>query len=132
MISGVKIDLGGREFEVPALTIDQLETFEEDIARASSAALNTAENFGKERLAAMARVIHGALSRNYPELALEEARKLLDLGNIGRAWAAVMGVSGLSEKEPGVGEAKAEAAAGTTSAQASVAEPAGPGAIPAS
>ncbi len=130
MIRGVKIDLGGHEYELPSLNLDQLEEFELDIAKVSESAVAGAEAFGKERLAAMARVIHAALTRNYPELVLSEVRKGLDLANVGRAWAAVMGVSGLLEKESPTpaGEAKAEAAPGTTSAQASAAEPAGPGA----
>lgn len=134
MIRGVKIELGGQEFEIPALTIDQLETFETDIAEVSKIALTDAENFAKGRLAAMSRVIHGAMSRNYPELALAEVRRLLDLSNIGRAWAAVMGVSGLLAREaPGpVGEAQAGAPAGTTSAPASAATQDGAGGTPAS
>lgn len=127
MIRGIKIDLGGREFHLPALTIAQLEEFEEDIVSVSKAALRETELFAKERFAAMARVIHAALSRNYPDIALDELRKMLDLENVGRAWSAVMGLSGLFRKDDPAGEANAEAPIGTASAPRSADTPAGTG-----
>ncbi|MDE2469982.1 MAG: hypothetical protein KGL35_14880 [Bradyrhizobium sp.] len=132
MIRGVKIELGGETFQVPALTLEQLETFETDIAAVSETALTEVGAFAKERLAAMARVVHAALSRNYPELALEDLRRLLDLRNIGPAWAAVMGVSGLMEKDTPEGEAQAEAPIGQASAPVSAAGQDGAGTKPAS
>lgn len=134
MIRGVQIEIGGREFTLPALNIEQLETYEEDIKKVSEAAVKGVEAFAKERFAAMARVIHAALTRNYPELAIEEVRNLLDLRSVGPAFQAVMGVSGLDQKEAPspVGEAKAEAPTGGASAPASAAAPAGAGPTPAS
>ncbi len=43
-------------------------------------------------------VIHSALSRNYPELTIEDVEELVDLGNFSEVFQAVMGVSMLKKK----------------------------------
>lgn len=131
MIRGEETELGGKTFTIPPLTLDQLEEFEKDIAAASEMALDEATVFAKARLMAMARVIHAALTRNY-DISLDDVKKLLDLGNVGRAWMATMGVSGLEKKDAPAGEAKAEAPqTGTASARNSAPSPAGAGTKPA-
>jgi hypothetical protein len=132
MIRGVKIELGGREFVLPALTLDQLEELEEDIATVSKLVTGEIESFGRERYKAMARVIHAALARNYPDMAIEEVRSLLDLSNVGRAWKAVMGVSGLDQKDAAREEQTAQMPTGGASAPASAPIPDGAGTKPAS
>lgn len=110
MIEGVKLRLSGRDFIVPALNFRQLKERKADIDKMSDPELAAKDGFGAERIDAIKRVLHAALSRNYPELEIEELDGLLDLNNSGRACDAVLGVSGLqrveSEEESPSGEAE--------------------------
>ena len=54
----------------------------------------------------MVTVVHAALTRNYPDLAVEQVWDGLDLRNIRAAMDAVAGASGLEAKDA-AGEARA-------------------------
>lgn len=55
---------------------------------------------------------HAALRRNYPEMTREEVADLIDIGNMGEVFAAVMDVSGLKRKEQEAAQAGEAQAAG--------------------
>ena len=103
MIPGVKIPMGDHEYEVPPLTLGQLRRLQSRLADLSSG--DTALVMG-----AVCEIVQAAMSRNYPNLTVENVEELIDLGNRERVIAAVLGNSGLK-----LGEAMAVTSVGVPS-----------------
>ncbi len=94
-IPGTLINLGGVEFVMPPLNLDQIREFENIIPE-----LGKKDGFTANADEALP-VIYAALSRNYPDLKLEELRALLDAGNLKAASLAVIMSSGYTPGKPG-------------------------------
>jgi len=104
LLDGVRLNLGGREYVVPPLNFAALRRLEHDIQTVQGlSGIPTGE-----AIDAVVRIAHAAISRNYPDITVEDMAELIDMGNITHVLNAVMGVSGLRE-------GKAPAAAGTES-----------------
>jgi hypothetical protein len=97
MIPGIKISMGGSDYEVPPLTLGQLKRLQPIIARLGSQDQN-------EIFDAISEIVQVALSRNYPSISKEQVEDLLDLANCADTVAAVLRGSGLK-----LGEAMAVA-----------------------
>jgi len=96
MIDGEKINLGGEEYVVPALNLKQLKRFSPRLKD-----LGGLDEAGMVSL--QAEIVHAAITRNYPEIALDQVEEMLDLRNIAATFQAVMNQSGL---EKAAGETK--------------------------
>lgn len=94
-IPGTLINLGGVEFVMPPLNLDQVQQFE-GILPTMGQKLTFRENMEE----AMP-LLHAALSRNYPDLTVEDLGPLIDLGNFAQACAAVAASSGFVAAKPG-------------------------------
>lgn len=105
MIEGVKVNLGGREFIAPPLNFRALRKIQPKLADLT--ALGAVPT--PEQLQTVVEIVHLALVRNYPELAIDELDDLLDLGNIPDVLAAIMAASGLEKTVPGEETATAPA-----------------------
>lgn len=101
LIDGVKIKMGGREWEVPALSFKQVRRLAPQIDALSSLSTST---ISEEQMAGICTIVHAALSRNYPEVTLDQVEDFMDLRNAGPTILAVMGQSGFEAKS---GEATA-------------------------
>jgi 1-deoxy-D-xylulose 5-phosphate reductoisomerase len=95
MIPGVKIQMGGQDWLVPALTLGQLRRLREERKN-----LNSGDE--DKTLSAVCTIVATALSRNYPDMTEQRVEELIDLENRDRVVAAVLGNSGL---KPGEAEA---------------------------
>lgn len=91
-IPGKNVVLAGQEFEVPPLTFGQLRRLAKEIEILGSARLSASAS--PEQQDALMKVIHAALSRNYPDLTVEDMDDLIDMGNVLSVVEAVMSVSG--------------------------------------
>jgi hypothetical protein len=99
MIEGVKTNMGGIEWVVPPLNIRQIRTLGPKLAELGGlSAAATAE-----QLDIIVEVVQRALTRNYPDVTIEQVEEMLDLGNANDIILAIMGLSGLASK----GEAQA-------------------------
>ena len=94
-IPGTLINLGGVEFVMPPLNLDQVQQFEEIMPT-----LGQKTTF-RENMEEALPIIHAALSRNYPDLTVDDLRPLLDLGNFRAACEAVAQSSGYVAKPSG-------------------------------
>lgn len=102
MIEGVKVMMGGKEWIVPALNLKQVRTL---LPKIQDLPENAAE-FRDDHIDGIVDVIHGALSRNYPEATREEVEDMVDLRNFQGIIMAIMAVSGLVVTDQGEPEAK--------------------------
>jgi hypothetical protein len=94
-IPGTTLNLGGHELVLAPLNLDQVQAFEATIA-----------NLGQpkslpEAIAEAVPLIHASLSRNYPDLSVEDVRRLVDLGNFAAACTAIVTSSGFKRAAPG-------------------------------
>jgi hypothetical protein len=100
---GERIKLGDREFVIPCLTVKQAKRMWTQITELDKGI--TEQNL-PEKYSSAVEVIHAALSRNYPDLKVDELEELLDVRNLRAAMLAVMGRSGLKPRpgdEPAAG-----------------------------
>jgi hypothetical protein len=97
LIKGVKVELGGDEYIIPPLNLEQLEEQAELLDR-----LGTITDLAEQRQGLLELALV-ALQRNYPELTLTRLKQLIDLGNIQAVSAAIMGGNGFvqGERPPG-------------------------------
>jgi hypothetical protein len=91
MIPGVIVKMGGRDWEVPPLTMGQLRKLMPKVRELSG----ISAGMGEEQIAILCEIVAAALSRNYPDMDAERVENLLDLGNAGSVLSAVLSGSGL-------------------------------------
>lgn len=105
---GVKLRIGRQDYIVPALSMRQLKQYEKTIAQTQKslgAAMSPAD------IDKFVEVIHAAVSRNYPDVTLDQMLDAIDLRSLPTLFPAVMGISGLEAKQQGEAQAQAEGAA---------------------
>jgi hypothetical protein len=107
MAIGVKVKLRTLEVEVPSLTFDEVERFSTD---GTLGRIPTPEYAAKGMLipevrAAMMKALLAALSHGEVQFTREQVAAELDLENVGRVFAALMGACRLERKENDAGEA---------------------------
>ena len=96
MIPGIVIEMGGRDWTVPPLTLGQLRQLMPKVRQLST----IGSEMGEEQIDILVEIVTAALQRNYPDTASESVAQLLDLGNAGAVLNAVLTGSGL---RPGAG-----------------------------
>jgi hypothetical protein len=94
-IPGTPVNLGGMDYIMPPLNLDQVQEFESIIPKLGQRPTL------RENLEEALPLIHAALSRNYPEITIEDLRKILDLGNFSIACDALVTVSGYTKASAG-------------------------------
>jgi alkylhydroperoxidase/carboxymuconolactone decarboxylase family protein YurZ len=97
LIDGVRINLGGRDFVVPPLTLGALRALQPQFKELA----NIGPLPSGEQIDAAAEVIHRALRRNYPDVTLDEILELVDVRAFPDVLAAICGASGLTQREAG-------------------------------
>ena len=93
---GVALRLGGRDWIVPPLNFRQLKALAPVFARVGA----IDARLGEKEIDDIVRLVHAALSRNYPDLTADDVAELIDLGNAASVVRAVAGVSGLAASGP--------------------------------
>lgn len=94
-IPGTELNLGGRVLVLAPLNLDQVQAFDEKISGlGGDVPLRDAIN-------AAVPIIHASLSRNYPDMTVDDVRGLLDVGNFRQALEAVVASSGYALAVPG-------------------------------
>jgi hypothetical protein len=94
--AGTKIRLGDHEYVLPSLSVKQAKKLWPQIIKINEGI--TTENL-PERYDIIVETIHAALSRNYPDLKIEDLQDVVDMGNIRYLQLAIMGQSGMDMPE---------------------------------
>lgn len=95
LIKGITVNMGGADYIIPPLNLDQVEELLPEIN--SFKDLVALHAMTKEQRDTLLKVTLAAMNRNYPEMTTEELRKLIDAGNALEVWLGIMGVSGLKK-----------------------------------
>lgn len=96
-MDGKSVVIGGREFVVPrmrVLTYERVMLAFEDLEKSEGDAN------GVRRLGALCGAILEILSRNYPELTLDEVKGLVDVSEIDETLSTLMTAAGRKERKP--------------------------------
>ena len=94
LYEGERINICGKQYIVPALSLGQLEQHTEVIARLSN---KKNQQFSPQMMQDVVTIIHSAMSRNYPDITVDELKNMIDARNLAKFIAAVMYASGLVE-----------------------------------
>jgi len=94
---GVAVRVGRTVYSVPAMNIKRLKKMLPEINDLKLAS-GTLTNEDQDRLV---RIVHSALSRNYPKMTKDDVEDIVDMGNFRTFLQAIMGVSGLKQYAPG-------------------------------
>lgn len=100
---GTRIELGGKTYVLPPLSIGQMEQLTpEDLA-----AIGEGQSHGKLKM--VGDLVHAALLRNYPEITRDDVVRNLDAANMMEIVGALMRISNFTRnetaEEPPPGEA---------------------------
>jgi hypothetical protein len=90
---GTPISISGTEYIVPPLSFKQFKALREDVMKLNTGDVSSSE----EQQGVVLRIVHAALSRNYPDLTLDQVEDMLDLGNIHEIVKAIVGVNQLKK-----------------------------------
>ncbi len=99
---GVPLEIGGKTYVFPPLNfrrIKKLAPLIERLQRVDPKKIPTPEELND-----FVELIHSALSRNYPDMTVEEVEEMVDLGNLPKVVLSVMGASGFVQGEKVAGE----------------------------
>ena len=94
MIQGVVVNLAGQDYIIPALSFKQLRALETDLAQLEGLKGRPTP----EQQDVVVRIVQAAVSRNYPDVTIEQLSDMMDMANFLPTIEAVMGVSGLKQK----------------------------------
>lgn len=102
LYEGESIKIKGDEYIIPGLSLGQIEQFADRIAVVAAGG----DKLNKEIIQTISEIIQAALSRNYPEITLEQVKDMLDMRNMRQVFEAVMGASGFKQGNQGGNGAK--------------------------
>ena len=108
LFPGVEIEIAGRKWVVPPLTLGQIRRLAPTLA-----IFNARDEPGLDAdmiFGAIVKIVTAALRRNYPDLTEDLVEEMLDMGNAPQVFLAVLTGSGL--RRSGAGEAAAPSAGG--------------------
>jgi len=103
MLPGVTIAMGGRDWQVPPLTLGQLRRLMPKVRQLTE----IGASMGETQITVLVEIVAAAMQRNYPKATAEVVENLLDLGNASAVLNAVLTGSGLKLSDSRVGEAAA-------------------------
>ncbi len=95
-IPGRPINLGGRDFVLAPLSLDQIRHFEPQAKE-----LDKPNGTLAEQIEAVLPLILASLQRNYEDMTVDHLRPLIDVGNFAEAARAVVDVTGYRTAPPG-------------------------------
>ncbi len=94
-IPGASIQMGGRDWVVPPLTLGQLRRLMPKVSLLTT----VGAGMGPEQIEVLVEIVAAAMSRNYPQITTDELEEVLDLGNASLVLTAVLTGSGLKQGE---------------------------------
>jgi hypothetical protein len=92
-IKGITFNLAGDDYEIPPLSLGDLERLQDKIAAVKEGSMDVGT------VSTILDATHAALRRNYPDVTREQVADMVDVSNMADVFRAVMDVSGLIRKE---------------------------------
>ena len=110
---GVWVRLGGEQYLIPPLSLNQPRVLEPRIQQMQAAANASGSMPSLQSMDHATHILHAALSRNYDGISVETLGDLIDIGNVFAVLNAIMAASGLERGKVGPSTGEAPASTGT-------------------
>ena len=109
---GEWVTLGDEQYRIPPLSFRAVQELQDDVASLSQMGARPTP----EQMGVVIRIVHSAMSRNYPSITPEQIDEMLDMGNYQDVLGAVLAIAGFKQKgRAETGEAMASAGTASTS-----------------
>lgn len=96
MVSGIEVELGGVKYVMAPLTLRSIRDLSPELNKVTSSMVATDPS---DKIDAVVAVVHASISRNYPDVTKDSLYDTLDIINIPIVISAVMGISGMVQKD---------------------------------
>jgi hypothetical protein len=100
---GKWVTLGLEAYRIPALGFAAIADLQDDV----ESLRDMGGRPSPEHMKVVAKIVHAAMLRNYPEMTVAEVEDMLDLDNYSPVLSAVLSISGFSKGPTTVGGAPA-------------------------
>lgn len=91
------VSFGDEQYRVPPLNFRAVVDLQDEV----EALRGMGSKPNPQQMATMTKIVHAALSRNYPKLTPADVEDMMDIGNYQELLNAVLNVSGFVETSPG-------------------------------
>lgn len=108
---GQWVTIGEESYRIPPLGFMQIQEFSDDVKSLDQIEGSRPSN---EQMHTIFRIVHAAMSRNYPDLKVEEVADMIDLGNYTQILIVVLAIAGF-EKRSVAPKGETAASTGTAS-----------------
>ena len=105
MIDGKKVKLGSTEYIIAPLNFKSLKRLRPELDSVASVGGVVNDSI----IEAALKIIHAAISRNHPDMSIEQLEEVIDMGNFNEVLDAVLGQSGFAKGKPTGGSESGEA-----------------------
>jgi len=92
---GINLKLGNKDYVIPPLNLKAVRKFQNEIMTMTSIKGAITD----EQMNSVVKVIHAAISRNYPDITTDELEEIIDLKNMQEVIPAILAASGFLEKK---------------------------------
>lgn len=99
LFEGEPIKIRGREIIIPALSFGQIESLSKPLNNIFN--MKQGKALSPQEMQDMQKVIHAAISRNYPKATITQVSEIIDLRNFQAIIRAILGQSGFEEQNQG-------------------------------
>lgn len=108
---GQWVSIGDEQYRIPPLAFRAVQELQDEV----SALAQMGARPTPDQMSTVTRIVHSAMSRNYPSITMELIDDMLDLGNYQDVLSAVLSIGGFKTAGDGSGELPASIGAPPTS-----------------
>ena len=100
---GEWVALGDEQYRIPPLAFRAVQELQDEVAALAQMGVRPTP----EQMTTVTRIVHSAMSRNYPSITMAQIDDMLDLGNYQDVLSAVLSIGGFKKAGDGSGESPA-------------------------
>jgi hypothetical protein len=111
---GQWVTLGEEAYRIPPLGFLAIQELADEVQSLAK----MGDRPTPEQMGTVTKIVHAAISRNYPYMTVQELADMLDIGNYQRVLGEVLQIAGFKQESGGPGEGQASTGTGASSTPA--------------
>ena len=111
---GQWVTLGDEAYRIPPLGFMAIQDLADEVQGLAQMGARPTP----AQMVTVAKIVHAAIKRNYPDMSVEELGEMLDIGNYQRVLGEVLQIAGFKQEGGSGGPGEAPASTGTSSTPA--------------
>ena len=108
---GQWVAIGDEQYRIPPLAFRAVQELQDEVAALAQMGVRPTP----DQMSTVTRIVHSAMSRNYPSITMAQIDDMLDLGNYQDVLSAVLSIGGFKKAEDEPGEPQASTGTPPTS-----------------